>query len=339
MKTQARLSPDGNYISFLAPKDGVLNVWLAPYGKLEPAKPITDDTKRGIREHVWARMRSHVLFLQDEGGDENWRLYSVDVDSGKQLDLTPLKGVQAQIVGVSHKKPGVVLVGAQRSRARVARSLRDRCRDRRSARSSRRTSSEFAGYRRGSRSASRASRSRRCRKAAARSSAAPRRAGRSCLSYGQEDSLTTQPHRHRRRRHHGADGERRRAATRPRSCALDLATRQAGRHRRKRAGRCRDGLDRAAHARRRRPMAVEYLQHRAHAAHAAGGKGHRDACKAALGPQFDVASRTLDDRKWIVVVDDPVHVTSSHLYDRDTGKVTKLFDQRPELANAPLQPM
>jgi hypothetical protein len=49
VRTQARLSPDGKYISFLAPRDGFLNVWLAPYGKLGSAKPITDDKKRGIR--------------------------------------------------------------------------------------------------------------------------------------------------------------------------------------------------------------------------------------------------------------------------------------------------
>jgi dipeptidyl aminopeptidase/acylaminoacyl peptidase len=61
--------------------------------------------------------------------------------------------------------------------------------------------------------------------------------------------------------------------------------------------------------------------------------------KAALGPQFEVVSRTLDDTKWVVAVDDPVRVVSSYLYDRGTGKVTKLFDQRPELTGAPLRPM
>jgi dipeptidyl aminopeptidase/acylaminoacyl peptidase len=61
--------------------------------------------------------------------------------------------------------------------------------------------------------------------------------------------------------------------------------------------------------------------------------------KAALGPQFQVVSRTNDDGKWVVVVDDPVHVTASYLYDRGSGKVTKLFDHRPELAGAPLRPM
>src|SRR5450759_5759604 len=99
VRTQARLSPDGRYISFLAPKDGVCNVWLAPFSNLQVAKPITDDQTRGVREHYWAFTGSHVLYVQDEGGDENWRVLSVDVESGVQIDLTPIAGVQAQIVG------------------------------------------------------------------------------------------------------------------------------------------------------------------------------------------------------------------------------------------------
>src|SRR5262249_45075441 len=64
-----------------------------------------------------------------------------------------------------------------------------------------------------------------------------------------------------------------------------------------------------------------------------------DRLRSTVGPQFSVTSRTLDDRKWVVVVNDPVHVLSTYLYERDGAQVTKLFDQRPELANAPLQPM
>src|SRR5919198_2059072 len=89
VRTQARLSPDGKYISFLAPKEGFLNVWLAPYGKLGSAKAITSDQKRGIREHSWAEDGKHILYLQDEAGDENWRVHSVDVETAKEIDLTP----------------------------------------------------------------------------------------------------------------------------------------------------------------------------------------------------------------------------------------------------------
>jgi dipeptidyl aminopeptidase/acylaminoacyl peptidase len=110
VRAQARLSPDGRYISFLAPKEGILNVWLAPVGKLGEAKPITNDHKRGIRQHYWAEDARHVLYLQDEGGDENWRVYSVDIETGQQIDLTPLPKVRAEIVGLSHQRPEVALI-------------------------------------------------------------------------------------------------------------------------------------------------------------------------------------------------------------------------------------
>jgi hypothetical protein len=102
-------------VSFIAPKDGVLNVWVGPRGDPSAAKAVTSDSKRGIRQHFWAFDNKHVLYLQDEGGDENWHIYSADVATGAAKDLTPYgtaeKKVQAQVAGLSWKKPGVVAVG------------------------------------------------------------------------------------------------------------------------------------------------------------------------------------------------------------------------------------
>jgi len=110
-KTQARVSPDGKYVSFIAPKDGVLNVWVGPRSDPSAAKPVTSDTKRGIRQHFWAYDNQHVLYIQDEGGDENWHLYATDVVAGTTKDLTPYKGIQAQVAALTWKKPGSVAVG------------------------------------------------------------------------------------------------------------------------------------------------------------------------------------------------------------------------------------
>ena len=109
-KTSPRLSPDGKFLSYLAPVDGVLNVWVGPADDPKEAKPVTADKKRGIRTHRWAYTNKHVLYLQDADGDENWRVYSVDLQSNKTTDLTPLKGVQARIDDVSHKFPEEILV-------------------------------------------------------------------------------------------------------------------------------------------------------------------------------------------------------------------------------------
>ena len=110
-RTSPEISPGGKRISWLAPLDGVLNVWVAPTGQLDKAKPVTHDTKRGIRAYFWAYNNEHIIYLQDKGGDENWRVYSVNLTTGDERDLTPFEGVNSQIEEVSHRFPGEILVG------------------------------------------------------------------------------------------------------------------------------------------------------------------------------------------------------------------------------------
>jgi dipeptidyl aminopeptidase/acylaminoacyl peptidase len=109
-RASPHLSPDGKMLSFLAPVNGVLNVWAGPADNPKEAKPVTDDKKRGIRMHFWTYTNKHILYLQDADGDENWHVYKVDLDGNKTSDLTPLKKVQARIDAVSHKVPEEILV-------------------------------------------------------------------------------------------------------------------------------------------------------------------------------------------------------------------------------------
>ena len=111
-KSQGRISPDGQWLSWLAPKDGVMNVWVAPASDPSAAKVITDDRKRGINTHSWTPDSKYVLTQQDQGGDENFHIYATDVATGTTKDLTPLPdGARAQVQGVSRERPGVVLIG------------------------------------------------------------------------------------------------------------------------------------------------------------------------------------------------------------------------------------
>jgi dipeptidyl aminopeptidase/acylaminoacyl peptidase len=104
------ISPDGTRIAWLAPVDGVLNVWVGQIGA-DDAKPVTDDTDRGIRDYRWAHDDRHLLYVQDRGGDENWHLYAVDLEGGGTRDLTPFDGVQAQLIATDKRFPDRVLVG------------------------------------------------------------------------------------------------------------------------------------------------------------------------------------------------------------------------------------
>jgi dipeptidyl aminopeptidase/acylaminoacyl peptidase len=110
-RAQARLSPDGKWLSFLAPFDGVLNVWVAPAAEPEKAVPVTEDKQRGIRGHSWAFDGRHILYTQDKDGDENWHVYATEVETRQTKDLTPIEGVRAELQEFSPKFPNEVLVG------------------------------------------------------------------------------------------------------------------------------------------------------------------------------------------------------------------------------------
>ena len=109
-KTQARISPDGKRLSFLAPVNGVLNVWVGLVDDPDSARPVTNDTNRGIRFHTWAYTSKHILYIQDKGGDENWRIYGVDLESGAVTDYTPIEKVNAGIVTGSLRAPGKLVI-------------------------------------------------------------------------------------------------------------------------------------------------------------------------------------------------------------------------------------
>ena len=110
-RAMVRLSPDGQHLAYLAPLDGVLNVWVAPADRPDDAQPITHDTGRGVQQYVWAYTNDRILYLKDNDGDENWRVFSVHIDSHDTVDLTPFEGVQAQISQLSPEFPQELIVG------------------------------------------------------------------------------------------------------------------------------------------------------------------------------------------------------------------------------------
>jgi dipeptidyl aminopeptidase/acylaminoacyl peptidase len=110
-KAGAQISADGKRISYLAPVDGVLNIWVAPANDIKSAKPVTQDRGRGIRQYFWAFDNKHLVYLQDKNGDENDHVYRVVPETGEVKDLTPVEGVKATLAGISHRRPNEVLVG------------------------------------------------------------------------------------------------------------------------------------------------------------------------------------------------------------------------------------
>ena len=111
VKSAAQLSPDGKLLAWLAPVGGILNLFVAPLGDMAAAKALTHEAGRPIRTYFWAPDSHRILFVNDKGGDENFKLFGVDVASGIATTLTPFDKVLVQIVQVSNEVPDRILIG------------------------------------------------------------------------------------------------------------------------------------------------------------------------------------------------------------------------------------
>ena len=105
-----KISYDGKQLGWLAPKDGVMNVYVAPISDITKAKAVTDEKNRPINAWHWTSDGKHVLYAIDKNGDENVHVFSVDVAKGETKDLTPFEKTQGRIQNISDKFPNTVLL-------------------------------------------------------------------------------------------------------------------------------------------------------------------------------------------------------------------------------------
>jgi len=104
------LSPDGTRLAYIAPDEGVLNVWVRTVGG-DDDRVVTRDRDRGIRDFSWAENGRDILYEKDKDGDENWHLYLVPASGGEERDLTPVDGIQARVIAADRDHPETILVG------------------------------------------------------------------------------------------------------------------------------------------------------------------------------------------------------------------------------------
>jgi dipeptidyl aminopeptidase/acylaminoacyl peptidase len=115
-----RLSPDGAFIAFLRPYQGMRNIWVKRTNEpFDAARPVTADTTRPIPDYAWSRDGRFILYVQDEGGDENYNLHVVDPAAapaaGRNVpparNLTAVKGVRVVMYAMPRDEPDTIYIG------------------------------------------------------------------------------------------------------------------------------------------------------------------------------------------------------------------------------------
>jgi len=114
----SQLSPDGKYISFIKPLNGVRNIFVK--GINDPftaARAVTNETKRPIPSYFWSQDGKYILFVKDNDGDENFNVYAVNPSEAaadkipSARNLTEGTKVRAFIQNVPKADPDTIYVG------------------------------------------------------------------------------------------------------------------------------------------------------------------------------------------------------------------------------------
>ena len=104
-----QISPDGDYISFIKPYENRMNIFVREIGSNEASR-ITSVTDRDIYWYLW-KGNNRLLYLRDFGGDENFHIFGVDKDGQNPKDLTPFEGVKVNIIDEMENNDTDMLIG------------------------------------------------------------------------------------------------------------------------------------------------------------------------------------------------------------------------------------
>ncbi len=112
-----QISPNGRYLSYMAPYADRMNVFVRPVEGGE-ARRLTDETERSVAGYMWAD-DERLLYMKDTAGDENYQLYGVGIDGTGRRAYTAFPGVRTSIIDDLEEIPGQVLIGLNRRNPEV----------------------------------------------------------------------------------------------------------------------------------------------------------------------------------------------------------------------------
>ena len=116
-KTYFQISPGGTYYSYTGPYENRMNIFVQKIGE-DTAFRLTSETDRDIAGYFWPNDHQ-IIFLKDQGGDENYKVYGVDVDGSNLVCYTDYDGVRSGILDALPEFPDLVIIAMNKRNPEV----------------------------------------------------------------------------------------------------------------------------------------------------------------------------------------------------------------------------
>ena len=116
-KSSYQISPNGDYYSFMAPYKNRMNIFVQKRGDTSSVQ-LTFEEDRDVSGYFWPN-DNQIMFLKDDGGDENYHLFGVNIDGGNLIGYTDFEGVRAQIIDDLPDQDKFVVIGLNKRNKQV----------------------------------------------------------------------------------------------------------------------------------------------------------------------------------------------------------------------------
>lgn len=103
------LSPDGKQMAFAKPFENRMNLFVTRIGSGD-TNQLTFIRDRNIAFFFW-KGDDRIVYSRDLNGDENFHLFSVELNSGKTIELTPFDGVNSMLINELKNNPKEIMIG------------------------------------------------------------------------------------------------------------------------------------------------------------------------------------------------------------------------------------
>ncbi len=116
-KARYQISPDGKYFSFMAPFEKRMNIFVQEIGTATAVR-LTSAKDRDISSYFW-KNPSRIVYLKDTGGDENFKLYGVNIDGSNLQCFTDFPKVRTEVLDDLYDFPDEMIIGMNKRNPEV----------------------------------------------------------------------------------------------------------------------------------------------------------------------------------------------------------------------------
>lgn len=113
-----KFSPKGNFLSYREKDENGKRHVFVKNTKTGDITKVIEEGDELLRGYGWAN-DDRLIYVKDQGGDENYQLFAINIDGSNSKALTPFDGVKVGIINSLKEQPDYMIIQMNKDNAEV----------------------------------------------------------------------------------------------------------------------------------------------------------------------------------------------------------------------------